>query len=507
MQSPAVVSVSNTIVAGNTATNSGPDLGGAITSNDHNLVGDTSGATFTSQANDITGVDPLLDTLKDNGGRTQTHALLTGSPAIDAGETTLTSDQRGVARPQGAADDIGAFEVEAACPTFPVNVASEDELNFAIACYNAKTVAGTYTIILTQNINLTASTTVIDNATAGVELLIEGGDYAVDGQNIGGVRAFTVLQDTTVSIQNMTITRCNVADTVVPGDPNAAAGGAVLVRNGTLTIRSSTLSNNIGTFGGAINNAVGNVTVIDSTLSNNQAITSSVPAVAFGAAIANNGSENEASSLTLINTTVSGNHTPLRGAGIYNGPDAVFTAINSTISGNQADVGGGVVNQPDATMTLHNTIVANSTGGDCVSFGGTINAANSLIEDGLTCVNGTNSNNLTGDPNLGPLQNNGGPTETHALLDGSIAFNAGANALAVDQNGSPLLYDQRGPGFPRVLNGTVDIGAVEIIDPTAVSLYSFRADGADFAMIGLGLLAAVGLLVATGYTLMYRRRA
>ena len=71
---------------------------------------------------------------------------------------------------------------------------------------------------------------------------------------------------------------------------------------------------------------------------------------------------------------------------------------------------------------------------------------------------GTTANPIN--PMLGPLQNNGGPTETMALLPGSPAIGTGI-ALAVDANGDALQYDQRGPGYPRTTNGTVDIGAYE----------------------------------------------
>lgn len=83
--------------------------------------------------------------------------------------------------------------------------------------------------------------------------------------------------------------------------------------------------------------------------------------------------------------------------------------------------------------SLGNNLIGNSTGGS--GF-----AASDLVN-----VN----------PQLGPLQNNGGPTETMALLPGSPAINAGDNANAP-------AYDQRGPGFPRIVDGAIDIGAFEV---------------------------------------------
>ena len=84
---------------------------GSLSSIGYNLVGNLSGCHFTSATGDITGVvDPKLGPLADNGGQTHTHALLESSPAIDAGSIALTTDQRGVTRPQGAFADIGAFE-------------------------------------------------------------------------------------------------------------------------------------------------------------------------------------------------------------------------------------------------------------------------------------------------------------------------------------------------------------------------------------------------------------
>ena len=105
------LSVTNTIIAGNatTVTAGTEDSWGGFTSNGHNLVGDGTGAP-SDGIGDITTNDPMLGPLADNGGATLTNALLKSSPAIDAGDTLLIADQRARSRPQGPADDIGAFE-------------------------------------------------------------------------------------------------------------------------------------------------------------------------------------------------------------------------------------------------------------------------------------------------------------------------------------------------------------------------------------------------------------
>ena len=114
----------NTIVANNTATGGGNngynEAGGTVTSQGYNI--DSENSCGFSHLTDKINTDPLLGPLQDNGGSTFTHALLTGSPAIDAGTCTgaPTIDQRGVFRPQGASCDIGAYELG----TAPASVAT-----------------------------------------------------------------------------------------------------------------------------------------------------------------------------------------------------------------------------------------------------------------------------------------------------------------------------------------------------------------------------------------------
>ena len=109
VQSGGSLTLVNTIISGNTSS-SGNNCSGAITSQGHNLASD--GTCVLVATGDLSGMDPLLGPLQNNGGSTQTHALLSGSPAIDAGDNKVcpAADQRGVARPQGATCDIGAYE-------------------------------------------------------------------------------------------------------------------------------------------------------------------------------------------------------------------------------------------------------------------------------------------------------------------------------------------------------------------------------------------------------------
>ncbi len=118
---PGVVNVKNTIIAGNLRSPIDPDdCAGTLNSQGHNLIQETAGCTIGGDTTgNITGQDPLLGPLQDNGGPTETHGLMLGSPAIDAGNPAVpgsggnaceATDQRGVARPVGAACDIGAFE-------------------------------------------------------------------------------------------------------------------------------------------------------------------------------------------------------------------------------------------------------------------------------------------------------------------------------------------------------------------------------------------------------------
>jgi CSLREA domain-containing protein len=164
--------------------------------------------------------------------------------------------------------------------------------------------------------------------------------------------------------------------------------------------------------------------------------------------------------LTLARLTVADGNTSDFGGGIENRGGAL-TVTNSTFSGNSADIsGGGIFNGSGETATLRNTIVANSpSGGNCSNLG-TLTDGGYNIDDGTSCGFSQANNSMPSeDPLLDPdgLQNNGGPTKTIALMNGSPAINAipqGTNGCGTD-----ITTDQRGVSRPK--GSGCEVGAFE----------------------------------------------
>jgi hypothetical protein len=178
--------------------------------------------------------------------------------------------------------------------------------------------------------------------------------------------------------------------------------------------------------------------------------------------------------LTITNSTLSGNSTTYGyGGGIYS-YYGTLTITNSTLSGNSTTYyGGSIYNGPGATANISSTIlnVGGGSGANIFNSAGTITSDGYNLSSDAAGGDGTTGPggflNATGDqrntdPLLGLLQDNGGPTFTHALLVGSPAINAGDPNFDPNSFTPPLLYDQRGSGFPRVANGRIDIGAFEV---------------------------------------------
>ena len=285
---------------------------------------------------------------------------------------------------------------------------------------------------------------------------------------------------------NVTLTNSSVSG----NEARTGDGGGILARNGNVTLTNSTVSNNTaGNDGGGIHSGDGDVTLTDSAVSGNYADSDG------------GGLTSDDGTVTLTGSTISGNTASGIGGGMYiNSGDVLIT--NSTLSGNRADEGGAVYKENTEDITLVNTTVTNNTaysrGGGVYSHGALVihnsiiagntdagvnpdlysqdddyTIANSLIGDNTGTTLAEDQTGVSGnfigdsgsggiiDPMLAPLAFNGGPTQTHALLAGSLAHNAGDNLLAVDATAAPLTNDQRGGTFTRIFNFDVDMGAFE----------------------------------------------
>jgi predicted outer membrane repeat protein len=223
------------------------------------------------------------------------------------------------------------------------------------------------------------------------------------------------------------------------------------------TVTSCTLSGNSARYGGGLYNA-DTLTVESSTFSGNSAIGNS----AFDG---NGGGIYSWGTLTVESSTFSGNSaissSPDGGHGgaIYNSAaGSTVTVIGSTVSSNSASTGGGI-RQAGTQVSIRNIILAGNTSASSPDIDGTVHSlGHNLIGDG-TGGSGFDPSDLVGtatdpiDPKLGPLQDNSGPTRTYALLVGSPAIAAGDifDAPPTDQRGAP-----------RIVNGTIDIGAYEV---------------------------------------------
>ncbi len=221
-------------------------------------------------------------------------------------------------------------------------------------------------------------------------------------------------------------------------DNTAADTGGGIVNHGTLTVRGTSIERNNAPFGGGGVNSLGTATISESAVDNN------VSNSGYGAGLANY------ATMTLTNVTVSGNRTQLHGGGVST--DAALVLISATVTDNTSGMDGGGVYVNNGALQSRNTIISGNHGDDCAGPGGYISQGFNLSssEDCLFQAGG----DVQGvDPLLGPLADNGGPTLTHALIDGSPAIDHGQLV------GCPPA-DQRGVARPQ--NGQCDIGAFEV---------------------------------------------
>ncbi len=160
--------------------------------------------------------------------------------------------------------------------------------------------------------------------------------------------------------------------------------------------------------------------------------------------------------ITVVNSTFAGNRAGARGGALAHvGGSATVT--NCTFSGNRARKGGGVYSR--RPLVLRNTILADNVGADCVARSA---PAPGSTHNLIVTNKGCGSPLVSADPRLGAFGLYNGPTRTFPLQGDSPAINMGDNSAAVDEDGRPLAWDQRGNGDPRVVAGFADIGAFEV---------------------------------------------
>ncbi|MEA5421270.1 CHAT domain-containing protein [Spirulina sp. CCNP1310] len=409
-----------------------------------------------------------------NGGGIFTRGNITLNDSVVSGNVSINASGGGIRSEGNVTVNNSSIDQNKATLGNAGGISSDQ-----VVTLNNSTVSGNLAnqlgggLVGAQGVTLTNNSIVSGNSTNGdgggirsggtitiTDSMVSRNSSGSTGGGINGVNTITISNST---IQN-----------------NTASGGGGGIRSlGAVTLTNSTVSgNSTGALGGGILGSLAAVTLTNSTVSGNLANA--------GGGIRSNGA------VTLTNSTVSGNSTGDLGGGILNG--GAVTLTNSTVSGNSAGGSGGGGIASSGALTLNNSTIAfntnTSTGGGIALFtnnnthtitnsiianntnatapdigivGGThtFNITNSLIlsTQGMTGIgvptNGVNGNIVGVDPNLSPLANHGGPTQTHALQPTSVALNSGNNALAT----AISTIDQR--GTDRIIDGTVDMGAYE----------------------------------------------
>jgi predicted outer membrane repeat protein len=314
-------------------------------------------------------------------------------------------------------------------------------------------------------------------------------DCALTGNSAFGYGGGVWSQNTV----SLTVTNCTFASNTALG----VAGGGIFNDDGTMTVTGCTFSGNTAaqSEGGGIATD-GTVAVTDCAFSGNSAN--------FGGGIEENGD-----TMTVTNCTFSGNSSTGGGDGgaieIDFDPGATMALTNCTLAGNSSSGVGGGIAVSTGSVTIANSIIAgNSASVSGPDISGAINSQGHNLIGNPSGGSGFAATDLFGlDPRLGPLQNNGGPTQTMALLAGSPALNAGSNALVP----AGVTTDQRGPGFARIAGPAVDIGAFEHQAPTitvpgpqtadtnvALTISGIRVGDADRSTLTVTLAVGHGTL-------------
>ncbi len=368
--------------------------------------------------------------------------------------------------------------------------------------------------IFSRNSNLTLNNMTIQNngvvATGnGGGIYVSGGTLNLNNSNVNNnfVTAATTGGGGVYATNRAVV---NVNNSRISNNTALLDGGGILNTGGaTLNLTESTVNSNfaLGLGGGVANRAVALVVTranIRRSLINGNSPLLGVVGTLGGGAVSNVGTDVISDAImTIANSTITNNSTTAEGGGLSN-TLGDMNLTNNTISNNNSTVGGGgIVNVAGVlgigTVYVRNNIVANNNdlvGTDIIgtdvlgifnSLGNNLIGSNFSAEAsfeasafvGVTpqpnakadLVGGVAAGNQVIDPLLGPLQDNGGPTNTRAITNASPAFNKANscvfdNTCAVNPQGnnppSALTTDQRSTGFTRFSGAAVDIGAFEV---------------------------------------------
>ncbi|MFN8443252.1 MAG: CSLREA domain-containing protein [Caldilineaceae bacterium] len=302
------------------------------------------------------------------------------------------------------------------------------------------------------------------------------GDYGIRNHTIAGL----TFNGGTVENNQGGISNDNSTATLtsVMIESNYTGGGVYNNGNSITRLKiskSQILSNTASSGGGVSSNGTATVATIEDTrIAYNKAI-GSTGLAGSGGGVFNNGTmtinrtvldHNQAFSgggvrhfggnLSLINSTVSANSASNNGGGVYN--DAALVFDFATVAYNGAgggDTGDNIFND-EAQISFHSTIIANPLhDSNCYNSGGSLSSVGYNLDSVNLCNFHGTGDLINSDPKLGPLQDNGGFSLTHALLTGSPALDTG------DSNPKRCVKtDQR--GTPRPLGPGCDIGAYEL---------------------------------------------
>jgi len=300
-------------------------------------------------------------------------------------------------------------------------------------------------------------------------LTLSNGRAATENANAYGG---AIYNEGDLTLFNVTVENSTATATLSVSKNITACGGAIYSKLGTLTLNSCVLSNNTATgvdnysdvsgkrafgYGGAIYLADKDLIINNSTLCANSATSeengSDSPGFADGGAIYSVSVD----TVTIKNSTFSGNGCDDQGGGIYVKNTSNMNVYNSTLTENSAESGeaAGIQVVSPAYVYLHSTLISGNITGKDIESNADTELDHCLLGTGSTGISlKTDCPPETDVPMLGTLADNGGAVKTHALLSGSPAIDAGFNPEA-------LTTDQRGAGYSRTIGFQTDIGAVE----------------------------------------------